>query len=149
MVCGSATAGCQIDTLPTRWLVWQFPTLAATPVPGPCRRLPRQTGRWCLESTPILGLDLPEFRLDDPIDARGFLVQTTQLAETLHPRFILACSGAQLLRERFGYQRPQWNTLFRRGQLSPSKKRIRNFKRGFHPVSIVPYLWESSPRRPA
>src|ERR1035441_3902757 len=89
MVCGSATAGCQIDTLPTPWLVWQFPTLAATPVTGPCRRLPRQTRRWCLESTPILGLDLPEFRLDDPIDARGFLVQTTQLAETLHPRFIL------------------------------------------------------------
>lgn len=84
------------------------------------------------ESTPVRRFYTSKLRLDDAIDAYGFLVQAAQFAETLEPRFVLARLGAQFFRQGLRYQFPQGDPWFGGGPFCPPGERVGDVEGGFH-----------------
>src|ERR1019366_7015601 len=101
-------------------------------VRGLSHRPPGPTARSCPESRPVLGFDLAELFGDDAIDPDRLFMQGPQLAERLHPGFVLTAGGAQFVGQRLRHQSPQRDTSLSGSRLGAAEKRVGNFERGLH-----------------
>ncbi len=103
----------------------------------------KRKGHSCPESSPVLGLDLFKFLVDDLLYPQRLFVEMGQFARTFQPGLARrATSVGELFFDCLRHVLAQGNSQCTGGGLGLAEGGVRDFQRSLHNTSL-PYLWDS------